>query len=224
MRTNFRRVGYSLKVMLSGSLLGVFLLALILATFVAQPHWLGFEQRGLHEMLTLMLLVMPVMAVVIFANSGAEELEEKLLRLLYAYPYKMLYVILEKITICLICLLVIFALNIGVAHLGFITLSWEDVIYLGWRALPATLFLGALSLLVSLLGRNMLAGLGAGVGYWFLELITQGKWTNHLYLFQAIWPINKTTQNENSLWLLLIGCIMLLTAVLLFHKSKAWLS
>jgi ABC-type transport system involved in multi-copper enzyme maturation permease subunit len=222
MNTICRRVSYSLKVMLSGSLWGAFLISILLARIVSHPEWVGFEQRDLHTLLTLMLIVMPVIAVVIFANSFAEELEEKLLRLLYAYPYKMLYVILEKIVLCLIFILICFAICLWVGHLGGIVISWHDVNYAAWRILPATLFIGALSLLVSLLGRNMLAGLGAGIGFWFLELTTHGQWTKKLFLFQPIWPINTTTQNENSLFLLLIGFALFTVAIYLFHKARTW--
>jgi ABC-type transport system involved in multi-copper enzyme maturation permease subunit len=222
MRTIYRRVSYSLKVMLSGSLWGAFLISFLLAIIVTHPEWVGFEHRDMHTLLTLMLIVMPVIAVVIFANSFAEELEEKLLRLLYVFPYKMLYVILEKIVLCLIFLLFSFVLSLWVGHLGGIALTWHDVNYAAWRILPATLFIGALSLLVSLVGRNMLAGLGAGIGYWFLELATHGQWTKKLFLFQSIWPINTTTQNENSLFLLLSGLVLFTVAFYLFHRTRLW--
>jgi ABC-type transport system involved in multi-copper enzyme maturation permease subunit len=222
MSTIYRRVSYTLKVMLSGSLLGAFLISILLTIIISHPEWIGLANRDLHTLLTLMLIVMPVIAVVIFANCFAEELEEKLLRLLYVYPYKMLYVILEKIAICLICLLINFALNVWVADLWVIALTWDDVIYILWRILPATFFLGALSLFVSLLARNMLAGLGAGFGYWFLDLTMHGQWTQKLYLFQSIWPIITTTQNDNSRFLLFIGSALLTAAILLLHKARTW--
>jgi ABC-type transport system involved in multi-copper enzyme maturation permease subunit len=224
MSTFLRRISYSFNLMLSGSLWGAFLISIILAIIISHLEFFGFGQPDLHTLLMLMLIVTPVIAVVIFANSFAEELEEKLFKLLYAYPYKMLYVILEKITLGLILLLFSFALSLFVGHLCGVSLTWHDVIDLGWRILPATLFLGALSLFVSLLGRNMLAGLGAGIGYWFIELTTFGKWTGKLYLFQPIWPMNAINQNENSLLLLIIGFILFTAAILLFHKARAWFS
>jgi putative effector of murein hydrolase LrgA (UPF0299 family) len=223
MSTTYRRISYSIRIMLSGSLWGAFLISILLAISISDPSWIELEQRSLHSLIFLMLIVMPVIAVVIFANSFAEELEEKLSRLLYAYPFKMLYVILERIGLCLIFLLVSFALSLLGGYLGGISLSWHDIGYSAWRVFPASLFLGALSLLVSLLGRNMLAGLGAGVGYWFLELTTQGQWTGKIFLFQFIWPVTATTtQNENSLYLLLIGFTLLTVAIFLFHKVRYW--
>jgi putative effector of murein hydrolase LrgA (UPF0299 family) len=223
MSTTYRRISYSIRIMLSGSLWGAFLISILLAISISHPSWIELEQRSLHSLIFLMLIVMPVIAIVIFANSFAEELEEKLSKLLYAYPFKMLYVILERIGLCLIFLLVCFALSLLGGYLGGISLSWHDIGYAAWRVFPASLFLGALSLLVSLLGRNMLAGLGAGVGYWFLELTTQGQWTGKIFLFQSIWPLNNSTsQNENSLYLLLIGFALLTAAVFLFHKARTW--
>ncbi|WP_227013906.1 hypothetical protein [Paenibacillus psychroresistens] len=190
---------------------------------ISHPKWIGLEQRDLHTLTFLMLLVMPVIAIVIFANSFAEELEERLPRLLYAYPFKMLYVILERIGLCLILLLISFTISIIGGYLGGIPLSWQDVNYVAWRIFPASLFLGALSLLVSLLGRNMLAGLGAGIGYWFIEMTTQGQWTGKIFLFQFIWPVAAaTSQIENSLYLLLLGLALFTAAIFLFHKARAW--
>jgi ABC-type transport system involved in multi-copper enzyme maturation permease subunit len=223
MSTLYRRISYSMKMMLSGSLWGTFLISILLAISISHPSWIELEQRSQHSLIFLMLIVMPVIAIIIFANSFAEELEEKLSRLLYAYPFKMLYVILERIGLCLILLLVTFALSLLGGYLGGISLSWHDVGYAAWRVFPASLFLGALSLLVSLLGRNMLAGLGAGIGYWFLELITQGQWTGRIFLFHSIWPINETiSQNENSILLFLIGFTLLTAAIVLFHKARTW--
>jgi ABC-type transport system involved in multi-copper enzyme maturation permease subunit len=223
MSTLYGRINYSIKIMLSGSLWGSLLISVLLAISISHPEWMELQQRSLHSLIFLMLIVMPVIAIVIFANSFAEELEERLPRLLYAYPFKMPYVILERIGLCLIFLLVSFALSLLGGYLGGISLSWHDIGYAAWRVLPASLFLGALSLLVSLLGRNMLAGLGAGVGYWFLELTTQGQWTGKIFLFHFIWPIHlSTTQNENSIFLFLIGFILLTVAIYLFHKVRTW--
>jgi putative effector of murein hydrolase LrgA (UPF0299 family) len=223
MSTISKRISYSIRIMLSGSLWGAFLISILLAIFISDPSWIELEQRSLHSLVFLMLIVIPVIAVVIFANSFAEELEEQLSRLLYAYPFKMLYVILERIVLCLIFLLVSFGLSLLGGYLGGISLSWHDIGYAAWRVFPASLFLGSLSLLVSLLGRNMLAGLGAGIGYWFLELTTQGQWTSKIFLFQFIWPVHlSTTQNENSLYLLLIGFTLLTVAIFLFHKVRTW--
>lgn len=143
MSTIYNRLGYSIKVMLSGSLNGAIFICILLAIIVSHLEWVGFDQPNLHIILILMLLFMPVIATVIFANSFAEELEEQLLCLLYAYPYKMLYVILERILFCFIFLLISFATILWMGQLGGVDLSWNDVMYAAWRILPGTLFLGA---------------------------------------------------------------------------------
>jgi hypothetical protein len=242
----FRRMGYHLKVMWSGYWIGAIAVLVFSAVLAANAGSLGFMMPERDVQKAVFAVTTPVFAALSFSAVAAEELEERVMRLLYTFSFPAVYVILEKIAICLILLTAGISVSAAAAVASLPAtaeagvglpevLDERDAItpvngdaWDAWRTLvraaaPSSLFIGAVSAAASLIGRNVLVGLGAGIGYWILELISHGKWTGPLYLFQSVWP-NEGIDNEiNALLLCSAAGALVCIAAGIVAKGKQWL-
>lgn len=88
-------------------------------------------------------------------------------------------------------------------------------------ALPPTLYLMGLSLLVNHLSGSYWAAVGIILGYWFLEVQaqTRGKLTGNLALFHSVWP-QGADPTLNPLLLCLMGCLFLAANLLIDQRPR----
>jgi len=86
--------------------------------------------------------------------------------------------------------------------------GWAVYRWAGWpidpqsmilTAVPATLFLTGLSLLVSNASGSYWAAAGVVMIYWFLELQTRGDLTKNFFLFNLVWPREDVSTSLNQL-------------------------
>lgn len=251
-----KRMGYHLKVMWGGYWIGACAVLVFSAVLAANADSLGFPMPERELQKAVLTVTMTVFAALVFSAAAAEELEERVMRLLYTYSFPAAVVILEKIAICLILLMAGISLCAAAAVaplpataetgaglpaapgesalsqdsaasdgiVGIRVDPWDDWWALMRAAAPASLFIGAVSATASLIGRNVLVGLGAGIGYWIMELLSHGKWTGPLYLFQSVWP-NKGIDDDNNALLLVCGAAVLVClAAVTVVKGKPWLA
>lgn len=76
-------------------------------------------------------------------------------------------------------------------------------------ALAPALFLVGAALLVSNLTGSYWATAGTVMGYWFLEVLSRGRFTQTVYLFQKTWPLPDVDLVPNRLWLAGLGFLFL---------------
>lgn len=209
---------YHLKAMWGGYWAGAIAVLAFSVVLAVNAGSLGFEMPERDAQKTVMVLTMNVFAALVFSAFAAEELEERVMRLLYACPVPAAYVMLEKIAICLILLMA------GVSACAAAASGGDDWWPLMRAAVPASLFIGAVSAASSMIGRNVLAGLGAGIGYWSVELLTYGRWSGSLYLFQSIWPNERIDGGVNALLLCSAAGMLFGLVAVMVARGKQWLA
>jgi len=226
-----KRMGYHLKVMWGGYWIGAIAVLAISAVLAGHAGAFGLAMPERGAQTAVIAISMTVFASLVFSAVAAEELEERVMRLLYACPFPALYIFLEKFAMCLLLLLAGISLcaSAAVMPLPSAADSQEAGIWDAWwplarAAVPSSLFVGAVSAAASLIGRNVLAGLGAGIGYLILELFMRGKWTGPFYLFQSVWPNERTDNDINALLLCSAAAFLFCLAAVLFAKGKQWLA
>ncbi|WP_256760718.1 hypothetical protein [Cohnella sp. WQ 127256] len=215
-----RRMFYSGKLMLSGYLYGAFILLFgLLFILVNMESW-EIAQANVASIITILMIGLPLFNILLFTNLFAEDMEERALDLVFTYPHRAHYLLLERIVFALIIATIAFGLSLLTAHFTLLHLSYENLWEITKRVVPVNAYLSGLSLLLSLIGRNVLIGLGAGISYWLLELMTMGKWTRALHLFQGIWPTQAVTLDNNGLFLLFGSMGWLAGSIILFTVGK----
>jgi len=209
---------YHLKVLWGGYWAGAIAVLACSAVLAMEAGSLGFEMPERDAQKTVMVLAMNVFAALVFPAFAAEELEERVMRLLYVCPMPTVRVMLEKLAICLILLMAVISACAAAVSGGD---GWWPLMR---AAVPASLFIGAVSAAASLIGRNVLAGLGAGIGYGIVELFTHGRWTGPLYLFQSIWPNERIDGGVNALTLCTAAAVLFGLVAVMVARGKQWLA
>lgn len=121
---------------------------------------------------------------------------------------------------------VVFMLLATILGLAAVVWLWglPDFNSLSWvlHALPPTVFLSGLSLLVGGLSRSYWAATGTVLGWWFLELQTRGQLTGVLFLFHPIWPRTGVSAELNQAFLSCVGVGFFLLNVILYTTQGGW--
>jgi len=211
------RMHYHLKVMRGGYLAGAAAVPALSAVLAMRAGSFGLAVPAPDLQKAVMVLAMPLFAALVFPLFAAEELEERVMRLLYACPIPAAVIMLEKIAVCLMLLAAGIGLSAAVANGD----GWWPLMR---AALPASLFIGSVSAAASLIGRHMLVGLGTGVGYWIVELITRGRWTGPLHLFHPIWPKEGMDGGANALALSSAAGTLFCFTIMMVVWGKRWLA
>jgi len=216
------RMKYSVKLLLSGYFYGAVAYWALLAVMLANVESWSIGKADLHTLSAVLVIGFPLFNIVLFAGLFAEETEERTLRLHYTYRHRPVWLLLEKIALASLILLLAYTVCLIVAHVLLLPLTAQELWEVTRHVLPANVYLASLSLLFSLVGRGVLAGIGAGVGYWMLELTTLGKWTGPLFLFERVFPTGSANLSDNGLYLTLagMGCFGLCVLVIGFGQRK----
>jgi hypothetical protein len=130
----------------------------------------------------------------------------------YSYPEPIQLQALMRTVMAFILIAVI--LGLGWAAYS---LASGEMISFQWLlpALPATLFLTGLSLLVNHLTGSYWVSAGVSLGYWLVEYQTKGVLTHSFFLFNSIWPSEGVDPSINALLILSSGLIFLAANILL---------
>jgi len=94
-------------------------------------------------------------------------------------------------------------------------------------ALPPTLYMMGLSLLINHLSGSYWAAAGVTLVYWFLEVQpqTRGILTGGLFLFNSVWN-SGINENWNTILVCLVGCLFLVVNTFfeqrLMFRTRAW--
>lgn len=218
------RLRYSGKLLLSPYLLVAFLLCLGTGGVIAYADTLGLGTADYATFRTILLLILPLLAVILFANTLSSEWEDRTLAMQFSFPFSPVAFLLERILLGLCLYLLMVAILIGFGHYGLTELTGREFIRLMREVLPASLYLGALGFLGSLIARNVLAGLGLGLGYWLFETISMGRWTKSFFLFHPAFgnpSINNTT--NGTLLFALFVCGILLSFIIYILAKRLYI-
>jgi ABC-type transport system involved in multi-copper enzyme maturation permease subunit len=211
------RLWYSGKLMLSGYGYGALALLTLMLVLIANVESWEIGTADADTVTAVLTIGLPLFLIALFSNLFGEELEERAFGLLFSYPSRAYRLLLERIALALVIGAIALGLCLLVVHFTLFRLHADELWTIGKRVVPVCAFLSGLSLLASLVGRNVLAGIGIGIGYWMAELTTRGAWTGDLHLFQGIWPTRQVALHINGALLLLAatgwlaGCLLLMT-------------
>ncbi|BBI35188.1 hypothetical protein KCTCHS21_45870 [Cohnella abietis] len=215
-----RKIVYSCKLMLSGYLYGALLYGIGLLLLLANTKELGIGEAELHTLCSILLLGMAPFSILIFSNLFSEEMEERALGLIFTYRQKAVTLLIERVVVAALLTVLLYGLCLVTAHYRILKLNSTDVWEISKMILPANLYLASLALFFSLIGRNVLVGLGVGMGYFILEMMTMGQWTGPMFLFQSIWPKGVISLEEHSLYLLFASVVSMVFSILIFTYGK----
>lgn len=222
MTAYMRKIVYSCKLMQSGYLYGAFLYGIGLLMIVANVENLGMGEAELRTLCSILLLGMPLFTILVFSNLFSEDMEERALGLIFTYRQKAVALLLERMLVAVFLTLLLYGLCLATAHYRLLPLSSADVWEVSKTILPMNLYLASLSLVFSLIGRNVLAGLGASIGYSILEILTMGRWTGKMFLFHYVWPGRVIAYADHALYLLSASaaCIVLCLYIFTYGKQR----
>lgn len=213
---------YTFKLMMSGFLYGAFAVLLLLLLLIANVENWSLGKADLPTIHAIMLFGLPVYAILLCANMLAEDLEERTFGLLLSYRLRPLLLLLDRLLIVLLLMVLAVGLCLAAANFFLFELRLRDVGVLSARVLPVMLLLGMFSLLLTLVGGNMLLGLGAGLGYALFELMTMGNWTKSLFLYQSVFLNQQVEPANNQIYITAIGAALLVLCTCIFVQGRRW--
>lgn len=220
----FKRAWYALKLMFSGYFIGAVILGLSFTVVTVQIENWHFASASMNSLITMFTVVMPLFTIVLTANAFAEELEELTFPLLWTYPAIKWLLLLERLLMVILLVAFYLMMSLWAVHYWLIELTKEGIWEIVRAALPVHAIFIGITLLFSLVSRNMIAGLAAGTLYWLVEMITRGTWTKKLYLFQMVWPIEGYDPLEQNWWILSIAIALTAMSVIVFVFGRYWLA
>ncbi len=214
------RMLYSVKLMISGYGYGAIVCwGGLLFVLINADRW-SIGNADPATIVAVMSIGFPLFNILLFASLFAEDMEERTFGLLFTYPQKAAWLLLERIAPALLLSMLVYWSCVVSAHFALVRLSADQIWDIGKQVWPANLYLSMLALLCSLAGRGVLAGLGAAAGYWMLELMTMGKWTGALFLFQNVFHSRKVSVADNAVYLTAAAAVYMGLIVLLFVSGR----
>jgi hypothetical protein len=223
MRNLHWRMLYGWKLMLSSYLFVSLLLALSIAVTLFFMETWQVASAELNSIMIFLCVVAPVFTIVLFANLLAEDFEQQVFPLTFTYSEPSLLILIERVIVGVLILFVFWSTLLWIADARIMDLSNEEFTFIMKAAVPTHLFFAGLALLVSIVGRGVLAGLAVGVGYWLADFTSRGTYTGELYIFQSIWP-NKDVSDLNSIWIYIASAAFFTMAMLSFAYAKRWIA
>jgi len=217
------RTWYSAKLIMSGyGYAAIIYWILLLAVLTNVERW-SIGNADVATIIAVLLIGFPLFHILLFAGLFAEDMEERTFGLLFTYPHKTVMLLLERIAPALFLSVAAYASCLVCAHYLLVPLTADQIGEIGKRVWPANGYLALLALLCSLAGRSVLAGLGVAAGYWMLELITMGKWTGPLFLFQNVFHNRDVSTWENAAWLTSAAAVCMGLSVIVFvYGRRRW--
>jgi ABC-type transport system involved in multi-copper enzyme maturation permease subunit len=147
-----------------------------------------------------------LIAIFIFSQLFAEELEEGTSKWLFSLPVHRLRLWFERWLVGIIFLLGSFYGSLLVIHFTVFAIPWD---VFTTAVLIPSLWLGHLALLSTLLFRNDKAGLAVPLVHWSIESISRGSITKQWNLFMTTIPMGEHLDANRMLYIsLTIGLIV----------------
>lgn len=219
-----RRLRYSFRLMFSSYFLGGVALAILFGVATVFIEEWQFAWATFDTVLLMHTIVLPLVTIIFTANAFAEELEERVYPLVWTYPIWKWALFVERAAALLLILAVYYGASILAVHMWLFELTRSEVWDLIRLAVPTHVFLGGLTMMFSLLGRSLLAGIVAGGGYWLMELITLGQWTKGICLFEPVWKLGVVREEVNRWWVFGLGLLWIVISLMLFMYGRRWLA
>lgn len=180
----------------------------------------GVRVMGAVGMLELGL---PILALVAVTHAASLEWEEGTIELSLSYPGGGLGLVTTRLLVGLGFLLVVLTATLA----GFTLLMPElaepgalNVFRVAWLVTPPALLVGSVGVLVSIAGKHYVAGIGAGLLPWGLDLLLPGQVTRGLYLFQTSHPLPGVVLEANRGWLTAAAFVILGLAFALWSRRE----
>lgn len=219
-----KRMYYSLKLMLSAYFIGALALAVILSIVTVNIEQWHFNIASVDTLIMMFTVAFPLVTVMLTGNMFAEDLEERVFPMIWTYPVRKWLFLIERVVVLVIILAVYFAATLGAIHYGLMELTqsqvWDIIKYSG----PTHLCLAGITLLSTLLGRNLLTGIAVGTGYWLIEVITRGQWTKKLFVFNSVWSLENVDLESNLWWVFGLGCLLIALSAGMFIAGRHWIA
>lgn len=217
------RAKYAWRILWGSYLLGIAVIAALIAVgCLMLPE--VFPSSGFYQVKMAYIFILPLLTIAISAALFADDFSEGTFAHHFSYPYSQLLVFAERVTVAALLLVIYEAVMLWAIDRWAIALSTAQLAYIIKHSLSVNMFLGTLTALCSLLGRNFAVGLGVGATVWLLEYFMSSMPLNRYYLFQAVWPVSRfADQSHNSNALFVAAGILLFCCLLILWKGRDWL-
>lgn len=160
-----------------------------------------------------------MVTVFLFANLLYREIDKNVFAWLFSIPLRSLSFLLEKWAIGFCCMLIVFAVPLWFIDKLLVNLEWNFLFY---HVLAPSMFLGNLTLWVTLLSRSTFVGTTIPLFLWGIELISRGMITGPFTLFGVTFGSEHLMINRFILWmwsiLFMILSYLLLRKRVRFHR------
>ncbi len=168
---------------------------------------------------------LPLLALFAVAHAVSLEWEEGSVELSMSYPLGGLGLLARRLGVGLLLCALVEAVTLGLCRWLLPLMAQPgpgNALRVAWVIAPPALFVAALGLLGSVVGKHHVAGLGAGLLVWGLDLVRPGLLTGQLYLYQASRPLPSLSLGPNRLGLTLAAIAgFALAAVLWSRRERA---
>lgn len=154
----------------------------------------------LESFVILLPLFSGLAAARLMSIEGENRFEE--LRLSYPEPRFRLPLIRVLMALALITLEMVLGMLTFMVLWGMPTFNPIPLMIL---AIPPTIFLTGVSMLINHLSRSYWIAAASVMMWWFIELQTRGKLSGVLFLFYPLWPTTDTSAVTNQILLLVAG-------------------
>ena len=173
--------------------------------------------------LSMIETTLPLLALFAMGHAASLEWEERTLELSASYPTGAFGLLVRRVAVSAGLFAAVEATTLGV----FWALIPEmgdpgpgNVFRVAWSVIPPALLVGAVGFLGSVAGKHYVAGLGAGLLVWGVNLLRPGLLTETLYLFQASRPLPGLDVGANRLWLTVAAAVVFGAAVALWSRRE----
>lgn len=217
------RLKFAWRILWGGYLLAVAACAVLIAAgCLVLPKLL--PSPGFYVVKLVIIFISPLLTIALCAALFADDFSEGTFSHHLSYPYSHLLVFTERITVVALLLVGYQAVLLWVISHFVFPLQAPQLLYLIKHSLSVNLFVGSLTALGSLLGRNMAVGLGAGATVWLLEYFMSTLSLHRYYLFQAVWPASRFADpSANALALVAASGLLFLGCLLTLGRGRGWL-
>lgn len=217
------RIKYAWRILWGGYLFAIAFIAVLLAVGCLLLPKLLFAP-GFYHVKVVFIAILPLLTIALSAALFADDFSEGTFAHHYSYPYSQLLVFAERGVVVVLLLAIYETMLLWAMDRWVIALSTAELAYIIKHSFSVNLFIGSLTALSSLIGRNMAVGLGVGAGTWLLEYSMSGTSLHRYYLFQAVWPVSRFADpSHNAIALFVAAGILLLGCLLLLKKGRGWL-
>lgn len=217
------RMRYAWRILCGDYLLAIAIFAALIATGCLNLPKL-VPSLGFYEVKIMVIFVLPLLTIALSASLFAEDFSEGTFAHHLSYPHSHLLVFAERIAVAALLLVIYETTLLWAIDRWVFPLSPSQLAYLIKHSLSVHLFIGTLTALGSLLGRNMAVGLGAGATVWLVEYLMAGISLNRYYLFQSVWRASRfANPSANAIALVVASGPLLLGCLLILGKGRGWL-